>query len=326
MSSNNLVGFLALILIFSLTVTMTTSITTHFTPTHAQTSSDCNYGLVMPNRDINTIHVAPVILIHGYIENAVAWSQWEQWLQDDGIPFCTATFVHSNEPLYDPCGTATSHANELSEIVQKVKSYALEKHLPVDNLVNIVGHSKGGLDARVYLDNTATHDVANLVMIGTPNGGDALADSFVPYSHLANSIPYGQSWASMFCTPALDDLTTYATDIKAKENTHTRYYTIYGNWTPTTGSIFPWIPSSNNCPQPPASSVGKWAWLYWPAAEGEGYYNLNNYPNDGIVPASSVESLPNYRNHINLGSTPDCHTNLLSRPEYDLAKSVLTAL
>jgi hypothetical protein len=122
MSSNITVSFLVWVLIFSLSVTTTTSIITHFTTAHAQTSSDCNNGLVMPKRDINTIHVAPVIMIHGYIENAAAWSQWEQLLQDDGIPFCTATFVHSN----DPCGTAADHADELSQIVQKVKAYALE--------------------------------------------------------------------------------------------------------------------------------------------------------------------------------------------------------
>ena len=40
----------------------------------------------------------------------------------------------------------------------------------------MVGHSKGGLDARVYLANSGTHDVANLIMIGTPNGGNPLAN------------------------------------------------------------------------------------------------------------------------------------------------------
>ena len=44
--------------------------------------------------------------------------------------------------------------------------------------VNIVGHSKGGLDARVYLaDNITRNDVANLIMIGTPNAGSPIADS-----------------------------------------------------------------------------------------------------------------------------------------------------
>ena len=46
--------------------------------------------------------------------------------------------------------------------------------------VNIVGHSKGGLDARVFLAHNITRDdVANLIMIGTPNAGSPLADLVV---------------------------------------------------------------------------------------------------------------------------------------------------
>jgi hypothetical protein len=64
--------------------------------------------------------------------------------------------------------------------------------------------------------------------------------------------------------------------------------------------------------------------LAWPGREEDGYYNLNR-PNDGIVPASSVEWLPDYIHHTNLGSDSinDCHTNLLSKTEYDLTKKIL---
>jgi triacylglycerol esterase/lipase EstA (alpha/beta hydrolase family) len=31
--------------------------------------------------------------------------------------------------------------------------------------INIVGHSKGGLDARIFLDITDTKDIANLIMM-----------------------------------------------------------------------------------------------------------------------------------------------------------------
>ena len=42
--------------------------------------------------------------------------------------------------------------------------------------MNIVGFSKGGLDARVYLaNNLANDDVANLIMVGTLNAGSPLA-------------------------------------------------------------------------------------------------------------------------------------------------------
>jgi hypothetical protein len=55
------------------------------------------------------------------------------------------------------------------------------------------------------------------------------------------------------------------------------------------------------------------------AFEEAGYYGLPK-PNDGVVPASSVESV---RNSTSLGHTPDCHTNLFTDKEYEKAKPVL---
>jgi triacylglycerol esterase/lipase EstA (alpha/beta hydrolase family) len=66
----------------------------------------------------------------------------------------------------DECGSAVAHARELWQIVQQVK------RLTGQNQVNIVAHSKGGLDSRVYLANSGRADVANLIMIGTPDAGD----------------------------------------------------------------------------------------------------------------------------------------------------------
>jgi triacylglycerol lipase len=88
--------------------------------------------------------------------------------------------------------------------------------------VNIVGYSKGGLDARVYLaDNIGTHDVANLIMIGTPNAGAPLTSPNDP------------------CTPAALDFIDHAAATKAPPNPHIRYYTIASDWNPTL---------SSNCP------------------------------------------------------------------------------
>lgn len=136
------------------------------------------------------------------------WYEWEQNLQDNGIQFCVVSF-HPD----DICGTASHDANELSQIVQSVKSMTLQ------NQVNIVAHSKGGLDAREYLYRSDTHDVANLIMIGTPNEGSPLADATVLY----NSDP---------SCPAVHDLTTYASDINVPENVNTNYYTIAGECLP----------------------------------------------------------------------------------------------
>ena len=143
----------------------------------------------------------------------------------------------------DKCGSAAEHAKELSNIIGQIKDETGQ------NKVNIVGHSKGGLDARVYLANN-TKDVANLVMIGTPNAGSPLAES------------------SEVCTPAVYDLRPGAAATEVKMNPNTKYYTIAGDWNPKLG----------NCQLTPALPM-----------EQSGFSKLPK-PNDGIVPLSSVES------------------------------------
>jgi hypothetical protein len=159
--------------------------------------------------------------------------------------------------------------------------------------VNIVGYSKGGLDARVFLAESGTHDVANLIMIGTPNAGAPLAT------------------ADDRCTPAVFDFIDHAAAMKAPPNPHTKYYTIAGDWNPVL---------SSNCPQQFSQNF-----LYRIdkptdfGYENAGFYQLNGtkVPNDGGITVSSVKSMPN---STNIGLTPDCHTNLLSKTEYDIAK------
>lgn len=156
-------------------------------------------------------HVLPVILIHGYREDSSIWRDWEGFLTSDNIPFCAISFQPSSnisydEHNYDACGSAVDHAKDIVQIVQQVKNATGQ------DKVNIVGHSKGGLDAREYLADTNTPDVANLIMIGTPNNGDILAN------------------INLFdtCTPAASDLQVGAADTMAHQNTHTKYYTIAG--------------------------------------------------------------------------------------------------
>jgi pimeloyl-ACP methyl ester carboxylesterase len=79
--------------------------------------------------------------------------------------------------------------------------------------VNIVGHSKGGLDARAYLA-TGTDNVANLIMLGTPNRGSPLAI-------------YSDE-----CSPAVWDLRPGAKVLSVPRNPNTMYYTISGDWLP----------------------------------------------------------------------------------------------
>jgi len=148
----------------------------------------------------------PVLLVHGYAEDAAVWKKWEDMLKKDGIQFFTVTFKDSD----DKCGSAKQHAIELEKMVQDIKEQSGAQK------INIVGHSKGGLDARVFLDNTDTKDVANLIMIGTPNAGSPVAET--------NDV----------CAPAVYDLRLGANATKAVINPNTKYYTIAGDWMPLT--------------------------------------------------------------------------------------------
>jgi hypothetical protein len=243
------------------------------------------------------------------------WSYWEERLKSEGIPFCTVSFF-GPQVRYDECGSALDHANDLDQLVQKVKSWTQ------NNQVNIVAHSKGGLDARVYLDKSSTENVANLIMIGTPNMGDPIADWLSPFDQ---------------CTPAADDLRTDADSIMAKENTHTNYYTIAGIWAPPAPFFIPlylrlnpflvwnsdtsWIPyfSANSlppdCPQQKSLEF---------EIRGYTFLTVMGFErNDGIVPRQSAISLPN---STNIGHTSDCHTNLLSEKSFSTAEPYLLGI
>lgn len=191
----------------------------------------------------------PVILIHGYLSDASTWNTWMGLLKKDGIPAYPITFQQSD----DKCGSAAAHAKELSTKIAEIKRATGQSK------VNIVGHSKGGLDARVYLSN-GTHDVANLIMIGTPNAGSPLALS------------------SNICAPAVYDLKPGAPDTLVKMNPNTKYYTIAGNWNPSLGncpiSLFAPMELFNTLPKPndglvPVSSV-----------ESQGYFHSLGHSND----------------------------------------------
>ena len=191
------------------------------------------------NTAVNSTTKLPVLLIHGYMEDAIVWNKWIDLLKKDGISAYPITFKQSD----DKCGSAADHAKELSNIIGQIKKETGQ------NKVNIVGHSKGGLDARVYLANN-TQDVANLIMIGTPNAGSPLAQT------------------SEICTPAVYDLRPGSAATEVKMNPNTKYYTIAGDWNPESG----------NCQLTPFLPM-----------EQSGFSNLPK-PNDGIVPLSSVES------------------------------------
>jgi pimeloyl-ACP methyl ester carboxylesterase len=159
---------------------------------------------------------SPVILVHGLGEDASMWKKWEELLTNDGIQYHTITFQESD----DKCGTALAHAVELGKRIDEILSRS------PSGPVNIVGHSKGGIDARVYLAN-GTQSVANLIMIGTPNNGTPMAER------------------TSICAPAVWDILPEANATKVGSNPNTRYYTIAGDWAKAVGGN-PTIPGPDD--------------------------------------------------------------------------------
>ena len=242
----------------------------------------------------------PVLLIHGYASDASVWETWEQLLSNDDIIFRAVTFADDPRTFVneDKCGTAVDHANELNQIVEDFKTDTGSEK------INIVAHSKGGLDARVYLANDlSNNDVENLIMIGTPNLGSPLAigSLTVPpmvYPYLINFI----------CAPAVYDLIPGSAATQEVKNENTRYYTIVGSWIPDPYINFISPPFDTDCSNLLWLPLQRWAniFLFW------GY-------DDGIVPIWS--SAP--QGFVNIGITDNCHTNLFSEEEYKEAQEVL---
>ena len=212
----------------------------------------------------------PILLVHGYMEDATVWNKWIDLLKKDNVP-PTALYPITFKESDDKCGSTVEHAKELSTIIGQIKDTTGQ------DKVNIVAHSKGGLDARVYLTNN-TDDVANLIMIGTPNAR----------SPLAESCDIG--------IPAVYDLRPGSAATEVKMNPNTKYYTIAGDWNPQSENYY----------------------LFF-SFEQSGFYSLP-IPNDGMVSVSSVESQDYF---INLGHSTNCHSNLLSDYEYELAKDLI---
>ena len=234
----------------------------------------------------------PVILIHGYYEDKSVWKDWQKLFQNK-----TKTFVVTFNTTNDECGSAADHAKELVQIIKQVKMKTGQ------DKVNIVGHSKGGLDARVYLaDNITRDDVANLIMIGTPNAGSPIADLVVqePLPYIEKI--FGKSFASYWlCMPALLDLQTSSSDTNAIQNPNTNYYTIAGSWTPSF--------SPQSCSEWPIDYPG---WIY-----------LGESANDGAVPIWSVESSKQPYFHNLSPFSLHCHQDLLGDEEFKLAEPIL---
>ena len=181
-----------------------------------------NIALTIPSVNGQTENHFPVLLIHGYYEGPEAWEAWLNELQNDGITAKAVEFEFD-----DQCGTSASHEQELIEIV-----ISFQDDTQADK-INIVAHSKGGLDARLYLANNLSNtDIANLIMIGTPNHGSPLVwglSLINPFTVPPLMLPIVERF---FCLPAASDLKPRSEATLSVKNENTKYYTIAGSWIP----------------------------------------------------------------------------------------------
>jgi pimeloyl-ACP methyl ester carboxylesterase len=104
--------------------------------------------------------IRPIVLIHGHGGDPSTWTTFTSFLRSDNAPFYLPL---SGET--ESYGCISANAGHVSEIVQKVKDvYGVEK-------VNLVTHSRGGVDSRRYIRNGNAANVNSLIQLSAPNHG-----------------------------------------------------------------------------------------------------------------------------------------------------------
>lgn len=255
----------------------------------------------------------PVLLIHGYASDASVWNNWLVLLGNEGITAHAVTFPDDpTTPIdEDKCGRAVDHAAQLNKIIESFKKQTGKEK------INIVTHSKGGLDSRVYLANNQSNTlVANLIMIGTPNHGSPLAWGTSMITPYTVPLPFYPILAAFFCLPAAHDLIPGTEATLSVPNENTNYYTIAGDWTPepyfVNMFVYPYFfpVYDSNCLQSSWLTIQRW---------GNNDFVIPGQ-DDGLVPLRSAVS----QEFTNLGISDNCHTNLLTEQlEYNWAKEIL---
>ncbi len=106
-----------------------------------------------------------VIMLHGLGRNAFAMWYLEKKLKDAGFSVHNLDYPSRKLP---PDEMLTYISKLIDDCCAKIPS----------GKANFVGHSLGGLLIRAYLQNNPRIQPARVVLLGTPNNGSELADSF----------------------------------------------------------------------------------------------------------------------------------------------------
>jgi triacylglycerol esterase/lipase EstA (alpha/beta hydrolase family) len=209
----------------------------------------------------------PVVMAHGILSNGGVWSPiWVAGLNDLGIP-------NSNDLDMGNLDGIGANAGKIANEVAASKT-----RWGVDKVV-LVGHSKGGLDSRHYVENA--DDVEQVIQVGTPNAGSPLADKVQTTSARVLGLPV-TVLVNVLAGPAGVQLTTpYMTgyNLFHGSNPNVRYTALAGDYDPDCFFLNPF------CRPVPRLLL-----------------SLSGSPGDTIVPVGSVHSL-GYTNNRTFSSS-----------------------
>ena len=247
-----------------------------------------------------SIQVArPVLMVHGIRSTKEIWdedSKWGRELNNLGLPNLGVDLGPGNTSVGGNLDSIQDNARDIAKAVDTARNrWGVDK-------VNIVSHSKGGLDSREYISSNDTVDT--LIQLGTPNAGSPLADAIQRGAIVLTGV-VGTAILDSLAGGASYQLTT----------PYMKTYNVFHGPNPATNYV---------------SLAGDYRYGGWGIFTDATLRAFYGGPSDTIVPVWSVHAL-SYARHLTTQSTgadeQTKHTQLhTSTKAYDGTNAFLKAL